>query len=88
MKKIASVLGIFIVISFVLMLSSCVGNSQEPKEPTTADELYELIEEKMDAQESYKIKENTSAVFYTSGYEMNISIEAEGIYDSLNKKEQ
>ena len=84
MKKIASVLGIFIVISFVLMFSSCVGNSQEPKEPTTADELYELIEEKMDAQESYKIKENTSAVFYTSGYEMNINIESEGIYDSLN----
>ena len=84
MKKIASVLGIFIVISFVLMFSSCVGNSQEPKEPTTADELYELIEEKMDAQESYKIKENTSAVFYTSGYEININIEAEGIYDSLN----
>jgi hypothetical protein len=58
MKKLASVLGIIIVISFVLMFSSCVGNSQEPKEPTTADELYELIEEKMDALRNVLYAEN------------------------------
>ncbi len=84
MKKIASVLGIFIVISFVLMFSSCVGNSQEPKEPTTADELYERIEEKMQNTASYSVDEVLNAVIYANDIKLNLTTTARAMYDGIN----
>lgn len=85
MKKSLSLLfGILITLFTVFLLASCTGNNQEPKEPSTADELYERIEEKMQNTSSYTVDEVLNAVIYANDIKLNLTTTSRAMYDGIN----
>ena len=55
------------LVLFAGMLIACTPQNNEEKEPETATELWDRIDKKMEALESYEMSSNIQMTFYVSG---------------------